>query len=393
MAPEDHPKQSAPKRRRGHGEGGIYQRADGRWVGAVDLGWQDGKRKRKVVYGKTRAEVSQAVDRLKHQLTQGLPIQTKETTLADWLDAWLEDSVKTSVRPRTFDSYRSVAEHHLKPALGKLTLSKLSQQHIMAMMRSKRTAGSSERSISYMRTILRIALNEAMRQDLVHRNVAALVKPPTVAGYEARALSTEESLRFLDQVKDDRLAGLYGVALSLGLRQAEAFGLRWNDVNLEQGELTVRYQLRVMEGEPTWVEPKSRRSRRTLTLPRPLIEVLRRHRTEQKRDRLSAGPKWKDYDLVFSTPLGTPLDGSNVRKQFTAHLEAAGLPAIRFHDLRHSAASLLASRGVSQRVVMEILGHTQMSTTNNIYTHITTDSMKEATDRMADLFDADKLSS
>ncbi len=230
-----------------------------------------------------------------------------------------------------------------------------------------------------------------MRLDLVHRNVAALVKPPAVEQYDARALDTGEALRFLEQVKGDRLEALYGVAIALGLRQSEAFGLRWHDVDLDRGLLTVRHQLRVVDGEPMFVEPKSRRSRRTVTLPAPVLALLKRHRTQQKVEQVESA-RWRDHQLVFCTPIGTPLDGSNVRKHFATHLAAADLPAIRFHDLRHSAASLLAVRGVSQRVVMEILGHTQMATTSNVYTHITSDSMKEATDRMADLFEPRKAS-
>ncbi|MDQ3654426.1 MAG: site-specific integrase [Chloroflexota bacterium] len=379
------------KRRRGHNEGSIYQRAsDGRWVGSVHLGWDETGRRRKVVYGKTRAEVSRKIAKIIADHQKGLPIQTSDKTLSVFLDEWLEESVKPSVRPRTYDSYRLIVNLHLTPALGKHKLPKLTQQHIMAMMAAKRADGSSERTIAYIRAVLRIALNQAMRLDLVHRNVAALVKPPTVPQYEATALDTTQALRLLEQVRSDRLAALYGVALSLGLRQAEAFGLRWKDVDLDGGLLTVRFQLRVVDGEPTFVEPKSRRSRRTITLPAPLVTALKAHRMRQKEERLKAGPRWQDHDLVFSTPIGSPLDDSNVRKQFAEHLDAAGLPSIRYHDLRHSAASLLAARGVAQRTVMEILGHTQMSTTSNVYTHVTTDSMKEATDRMADLFEPRK---
>jgi integrase len=378
---------SEKKRRRGHNEGSIYQRAsDGKWVGAVSLGWEDGKLRRKVVYGKTRAEVSLKVTRLLSEVGKGLPVQTSETKTGAFLDHWLETSVKPTVRPGTYDSYRGIVNLHLKPALGKHSLTKLTQQHVMALMAEKRKSGSSERSIAYMRAVLRIALNEAMRLDLVHRNVAALVRPPTVPQYEAKALTADEASRFLQQVQGDRLEALYGVALSLGLRQSEAFGLRWQDVDLERGLLTVRYQLRTVDGKPTWVEPKSRRGRRTVPMPAPLLAVMRQHRTRQKEERLKAGPKWHEHNLVFCTPIGTPLDDSNVRKQFARHLEAAGLPAIRFHDLRHSAASLLAARGVSQRTVMEILGHSQISTTMNVYTHVTTDSAREATERMADLF-------
>lgn len=179
-------------KRRGHNEGSIYQRkSDGRWVGSVHLGWNEDGRRRKVVYGKTRAEVSQKIAKIIADHQKGLPIQTSDMTLSAFLDQWLEQSVKPSVRPRTYDSYTSIVNLHLKPALGKHKLPKLTQQQIMTMMAAKRAAGSSERTIAYIRAVLRIALNQAMRLDLVHRNVAALVKAPTASDFEARALNDE----------------------------------------------------------------------------------------------------------------------------------------------------------------------------------------------------------
>lgn len=382
------------KTRRGHGDGGIYQRkSDGRWVGAVDLGWEGGKRKRKIVYGKDRADVSRKVTKLLHDHQHGLPIQTREMRLGDFLDAWLKESVAPTVRPRTYDSYLSTVERHLKPALGSIVLTKLTQQHILKMMSAKREEGLSERTVAYLRVVLRVALHEAMRQDLVHRNVAALVRPPKFELFEGQAFTAKEAERFLAQVKDDRLGPMYTTTLVLGLRQAEAFGLRWENIDFKAGTLTVRHQLRMVGGTPTWVEPKSKRSRRTVTMPEPLIETLKAHQVKQATVRGEAGERWKEYDLVFTTPIGTPLDGSNVRKHFAAQLTTAKLPEIRFHDLRHTAASLLAARGVPQRTVMEILGHTQASTTANVYTHIATETMKEATDRLADLFGPNNRSS
>ncbi len=382
------------KRKRGHNEGSIYQRAsDGKWVGAISLGWENGKLKRKVVYGKTRADVSLKITRLLNDHQRGLPIQTSSTTVGQFLDDWLEQVVKPSVRPRTYTSYAMVTRVHLKPAIGRHRIEKLTQQHVLEMMNQRRRDGASARSVAYMRAILRQALNQAMSWDLVARNVAALVKPPPVTPYEAKALTGKEAARFLEAARGERLEALYGGAVSLGLRQSEAFGLRWQDVDLEHGRLTVRWQLQEIDGEYRFVEPKSSRSRRTVTLPAPLLNGLKQHRSRQNIERLQAGSKWKDWNLVFCTPLGTPLDGSNVRKQYKALLKRAGLPELRFHDLRHSAASLLAARGVSQRTVMEILGHSQISTTMNIYTHIETDTIREATDRMADLFPEEKASS
>lgn len=382
------------KRRRGHNEGGIYQRkSDGLWVGAVHLGWENGKRKRKVVYGKTRADVAQKVARLLHDQAKGLPIKTKETRLGDFLDRWLADVVAPSVRPRTCASYKTTVERHLKPALGGITLGKLTQDHVARMLRAKEAEGLSGRTVANLRVVLGIALHEAMRQDLVGRNVAALVRPPKVQPFEGQPLTPEEVTAFLSTVEDDRLGPMYATAILTGLRQSELFGLRWPNVDLDAGTLTVREQLRMVGGTPTWVEPKTKRSRRTVPLPVSLVAILRAHRERQLRERAEAGARWKDHNLVFTTPLGTPLDPSNVRKHFLARLGDAGLAPRRFHDLRHTTATLLAGRGVPQRTVMEILGHTQAATTANVYTHISTDTMREATDRLGDLFGLDNVSS
>jgi integrase len=352
--------------------------------------------------------VSQKLAKLLSQKQQGLPIQTAGTTLAVFLDEWLEDTVKHSVRPRTYDSYKSISKNHLIPSLGKHKLLDLTQQHVMAMMKAKREAGSSERNIAYMRVVLRIALNEAQRQDIVHRNVAELVRPPRIEEFDGQALDTDEAERFRKQVKDDRLAALYFVALEMGLRQSEILGLRWDDIDFERGSLAVRYQIRmVSESEaneidtsfprkrsPTkvsFVPTKSKGSRRTLAIPSEVLAMLKHHRKNQVKERLRA-PKWNEYNLVFTSPTGNPVDAANLRKQFAAHLNAANLPRIRFHDLRHTASSLMQVAGVSDRTRGRILGHQTAAMTAH-YTHVFDPEMQEAAERMSSLFSSNKQSS
>jgi len=208
--------------------------------------------------------------------------------------------------------------------------------------------------------------------------VADLVDGPRVEGYEIQPFTLGEARVFLDAVRGDRLEALYSVALTMGLRQGEALGLRWEDVDLETGTLHVRHQLQRVAGQLRQVPVKTARSRRTLAIAPSIVGSLREHHRRQVEDRLLAGSRWRETGYVFTTSIGTPLEARNVVRSFKAILAWAGLPDIRFHDLRHSCATLLLVRGVSPRVVMEILGHSQISLTMNTYSHVVPELARDA---------------
>jgi integrase len=203
--------------------------------------------------------------------------------------------------------------------------------------------------------------------------------------YEIQPLTPEEARTFLTAAKGHRLEALYAVALTLGLRQGEALGLRWQDVDLELGYIRVARQLQRFDGVFELVEPKTARSRRTIAMPPTITKVLAEHRERQACERKAAGPRWKEWGLVFTRPDGHPLDGTVVTHQFHDFLDRAGLPQRRFHDLRHSCATLLLAQGVSPRVVMDILGHSQIALTMNTYTHVVPDLRRDAAVRMESL--------
>lgn len=381
-----------PKRRkRKHGEGSVYRRKDGRWIGALMV---EGKRKE--VSGKTAAEATQNLNRLKADLNRGLPMIRGGKTVAQFLEEWLETVVKVNNRPRTYDNYAYLVRRHIIPAIGKHRLEKLTQQHVQVMLNEKAQSGLSGSTVANMRRVLRVALNQAMRWDLVARNVVTLTNPPPTKRFEGYALSAEEIGRLLDVTRDDRLGAMYAVVLSVGLRQGEVLGLRWQNLDLEAGTLTVDKQLQYLNGRPQLTDPKTKRSRRTLVLPPAVIRRLRQHKRAQLEERLLAGGRWRgeEWNLVFCTTIGTPLDSSNFRKAWHSARQRAGLPdRVRFHDLRGTALTHLAARGVHPRTLMEIAGHSQISTTMEVYTHTSLETIREATDLLDVLFDADKASS
>lgn len=364
--------------RRGPGEGTVYRRKDGRWEGTLYLGSVAGKRVKRSFYGKTRKEVVQKLDAARRQTEQGLPLAPERQTLTSYLEQWLEDAARLRVRERTFVGYETIVRRHLIPAIGQLRLTRLGPQHVQAMLAKKIEEGLAPRTVQSIHAVLRMALNDALRWELVQRNVAALVTPPRSEQSDVLTLSSEQARRLLDAAERDRLGALFSVALALGLRRGEALGLRWGDVAFERGTLRVERSLQRVGGALRLTEPKTSRSRRTIALPAPAASSLRAHRARQLEERLQAGSEWQDDDLVFTTQFGTPLDPRNVSRAFHKLLARTGLPRMRFHDLRHTCASLLLAQNVHPRVVMETLGHSRISTTMDLYSHVAPEVQRDA---------------
>ncbi len=367
--------------RRGHNEGHIYHRDDGRWEAKLSL--PNGKRKS--FYARSRKEAQDALRAAQRDLDAGLDLGTAKRTVAAFLDHWLVDVAKPSVRPKTYASYSQLVRLHLKPALGHHQLSKLSPQHIQMMMNGKSAAGLSPRTVQYLRAVLRRALGQALKWGLVGRNVATLVDPPRSQRSEVTPLSPLQARAFLMAAQGDRLEALYSVAIALGLRQGEALGLRWADVDLDAGTLRVRHALQRIDGTLQLVEPKTKRSKRTIPMPPSVVTALRAHRVRQLEERLIAGSRWREYDFVFPSTIGTPADARNIVRRFHALLDRAGLPSMRFHDLRHTCASLLLAQHVPPRVVMETLGHSQIALTMDTYSHVMPVMQREAATLMDQL--------
>lgn len=369
-------------RKRGNNEGSIRKRADGRYEARITL--PDGNRKS--YFGRTRREVQEKMTAGLRDVHRGIPIPVGRQTLGRFLERWLTESVRPRVRPKTYRSYEQLIRVHIVPALGRLPLEQVTPQRIETFLNEKRSADLSSRTIQYLHAVLRAALNRAVKWNLIGRNPATLVDSPTVERSEVEALTAPQAQAILDAMRGTRLEGLVTVTLALGLRQGEALGLRWRDVDLGAATVAIRHQVQKADGEWEFVPLKTERSKRTLALPVFVVAALTQHHVRQAEERLAAGPAWQDHDLVFPSIVGTPWDGTNVTHEFQKRLAAAGLPRMRFHDLRHGTATLLKSRGTDLREIMAILGHSQIALTANLYTHIAPEVRREAAAKMDAIF-------
>lgn len=293
----------AIKHHRGHGEGSIRKRSDGRWEATITL---EGGRRRSL-YAKTRQEAQQKMVAALKDQQDGIqaPINGRLTT-AQFLSRWLEETAKPRVRPKTYVSYEGHIRLHLVPALGRLALTKLAPEHVQRLFNDKLESGLSPRTIHHLRETLRSALGDALKWGMVPRNVAALVDPLRAKRHVIRPLSPAEARAFLEAATTHRLHALYSVVLAVGLRQGEALGLGWADVDLEAGTIRVSRALQRVGGQLTYVEPKSETSRRLVAVPSAIVATLCLHRDTQESERQVAGDRWIESGLVFTSRLGTP---------------------------------------------------------------------------------------
>jgi integrase len=339
--------------RRSKGEGSVYRRKDGLWVARYEAAG-----KRKYLYGKTKKIVT---DRLKERLSSGLANLAPEADgmgVGEYLDRWLP-TVKGTVKERTWDRHEEVVRLHLKPPIGHVKLPKLNALDVQELYLTKQDSGLSARTVQIVHTTLHKALKQAVRWSLVSENVTEVVTPPRPQKKEIRTLSPEEVKRLLRAARGERFEALYVLAITTGMRQGELLGLKWGDVDLDGGVLRVRRT--VWEGRAT--APKSARANRSIRLTAMARETLREHGGKQEKQGTSG---W-----VFPTRNGTPVNCHNlINRSWWPLLEKVEIPRIPFHNLRHTCATLLLSQGVHPKLVQELLGHADISTTLNTYSHV-----------------------
>ena len=381
-------------RRRGRGEGSIRERSDGRWEVRVDLGrGADGKRRRKSAFAPTQAAAVASLKRLAGRQIDGHLLSTSTPTVASYLEDWVATNAD-SWRPSTRRGYRRAIDGFLVPTFGALRLEQLTPALIQRWLTQHKTAHGARRRISLAHATLRSAIADAQRLQLVSINAATLVKVPRVTSRTIAPLDVDQARVFLGVSAKHRLGALFSVALACGLRLGEATGLRWEDVDMTTGELRIRQQLQRVGKLLVLQELKTAKSRRTLALPQVCLEALKDHRKEQLEERLKAGPRWADSGLVFTTfrickegkglhfKVGAPLHPRNVLRTLHDLLKTANLPRVRFHDLRHSAASLLIAEGVELVEVSMLLGHSELRVTADLYGHMLKQTAAKAARRM-----------
>jgi integrase len=369
-------------KRRANGEGSVYQRKDGKWLASVTLA----NGKRKVVYGKTQKEAVEAKQKLLQEAAKGMALFTVDQTVGTFLDAWLEDTIKPNLRDKTYEHYRWCA-NHVKAEIGDIQLRELTPQHIQRLHAKKRAEGYAPQSIKHFHRMLGKAMNDAVKWGLLARNVVSLVSTPRVPRSDMCALTIEQAQRFLAEASGNFLEALFVVAITTGARVGELLGLSWDDVDLQTGKVHIRRALgrRAKKGL-VLVEPKTERSRRTIHLTSLAIDALKKHQLRQQQLKGYGEPGWNEHNLVFCNHCGKPFDHSSMMKDyFHPLLVKVGLPSIRFHDLRHTAATLMFQLDVHPKVVQEMLGHSSISVTLDTYSHAIPTMQAKAVERLSNL--------
>ena len=368
--------------RRGHGEGSITRRKDGRYQAALTLE----NHKRRYFYGETRKEVQDKLNKALYEQKQGMLTTGPDMTLKAHLEQWLEHVARLTKRPKTYASYRSVIYCHAIPALGYIKLQKLTIGHLQAFYAEKAKM-LKPRTLVVLRSALNGALEDALKQGFIARNVGKLVDIPSVERYEGQVLTVEQAKRLLEVARGSRLDALLLVAVTTGMRLGELVGLRWSDVDLEKGVLQVRRTVGRVPGMGLVVgEPKSKAGRRKIMLSNVVIRVLVEHKVRQEEARVKKGDRWQEQGLVFCNTYGVYFNPDRIRFLFKKLLKAAGLPVVRFHDLRHSAATVLFAAGVDLKVISAMLGHSSVATTADIYAHVLPEMQQEVVKKMDDLY-------
>lgn len=365
-------------RRRGNQEGTIYQRSSGSWLAQVTI---QGHRLSKSF--STQKECRLWIKKMQEQIDNGLSFSGVRITFGQYLQSWLEYT-KGTVRPKTWQQYEGIVRNHLTPALGKIRLSELQPNHIQNFYGQLIEGEHSHRTIQLIHTIIHRALVIAQQQGLTGRNSAQLVTPPRYSKTEMQVLTDFQSRQLLITAQGLRNEALYHLAITTGMRQGELLGLKWKDIDWAGCALYVRRQAQRISGKGIQLcEPKTASSIRLIQFGNETLRQLSAHRKRQDIERLIPG--WQENDMVFPSLIGTPLDQRNLHREFKGLLIAAGIPEIRFHDLRHTAATLMLSNGIPLLVVSRRLGHAKPSITLDIYGHYLPGMQSEAAALMDEL--------
>ncbi|MDQ3579532.1 MAG: site-specific integrase [Actinomycetota bacterium] len=370
--------------RNANGEGSVWQRKDGRWCAAAYLSVLTGGRRRIVAYGATRHDAKAKLRDLLDKAARNIPAMPANLTVGDYLAEWLAH-IRQHIRPSTYAGYESNIRLHLTPRIGKRRLARLTVRDVRLMVDAMRTGGHKARVVQYVHATLRAALEHACREELVSRNVAKLVRVEQPTPLNPRQpLSAEEARKLLDAVKDHRLRALWTLLVMLGLRRSEACGLRWDHVDFQAGTLRIAQSVQRIDGKLRELPTKTRRSNRTVPLPARCLAALVDHHAELQRQHGEPGRPWPPTGYIFGTHHGTPLEPRNLTRMWGELCDQHGIRRVPLHALRHTCVSLLLALGIHPRVVMEVVGHSAIEMTMNVYGHVNLDTQRAALNRLDD---------
>jgi integrase len=382
------------QKRRGHGEGTVFQRKDGRWVAELTL--EDGRRK--PFYATTQAGAIAKLKQAQYEMKQGILATGPNQKFETYLRQWFEEIHALKFRASTYKTYRGMIDNHILPALGHFPIQKITAQKIQSLYSEKSKAGFSPSLVRSLHKILRPAFDNAVKWRLIAYNPCNSLSLPSERSRKVESLTIEQAQYLLKSVRGKPLEAFVVLALTTGMRHGELLALRWEDINFavdttrgagEEGLGSVYIHRTVShQGSLKFVEgaPKTESSERIILIPLHVCNILNAHRAKQNELRLKAGEQWEERDLVFCNRHGGFLRQHVVAERFHKLLDEVGLPRMRVHDLRHSAASIMLAMGVNPKLIQQILGHSHLSMTMMKYTHILSSMQKEAAEKIKDLF-------
>ncbi len=366
--------------RRANKEGTLYHRKDGLWCAQISL---DGHRLTK--YARTQGECRDWIKEMRSKIEQGLTYSSVHVTLKSFLETWL-DGKELARRERTIFQYRKIAENYILPGIGKMSLEQIRPAHVQKMYLDYRENGIGERTLQLVHAVLSSALNQAVKQGILLRNPLEAVERPSVVKKEHPALSEGQARQLLIAASGSRNEALFYLALITGMRQGELLGLKWSDIDWDRGILSVQRQLQRIEHKGlAFLPPKTKAGVRQIKLGQGMLERLSEHRKRQDAERKKLGDAWQENDLIFPTTTGTPMEGHRIYEEFKELLQKAGLPDIRFHDLRHTSISLLIDPGIAVTTVQQRAGHSKASVTTDIYGHAMGRAQDQAAEKIEEL--------
>ena len=368
-------------KKRGQGEGSVFKRKDGLWVAQITI--ETGRQKSK--YFHSQREARDWLKLTQTQIDNGLKLSTANVDLATFLNKWF-DAHKLSVRPNTSALYWQMLDNHIIPSLGKMKLKDIRPDHIQNFYTLKMKAGTSKAVIGIIHSVLHLAFEQAMKWGLIGRNPVDAVIKPKRKSKEIKTLDENQTRALLSTVVNTRYQALFWMAITTGLRKGELLGLKWSDLDWRKKQIQVQRQIQRIQKEGlVFCELKSKSGKRIVVLSDEMINKLQQHLDLQDMGKSFAGDQWQENDLIFPSNNGTPMDGHHILDKFKKLLKQAELPDMRFHDLRHTAATLMLKQGVHPKIVQERLGHSNITMTLNTYSHVLPSMQEEMANKLDEL--------